>query len=330
MEFNKEKIMSRVDPALLSLSGVKSVKKINEINITHNHYQLAAEYYETDLWAKHFKKCNGESPYDWIELRDQLFEVNNRILTSEYDNINSEDLFRILEILVHHSCVRHHTSTFDEGNLFRFSANQWNVLDRTLDYLEKSIELCNKINLYKDDPETGGVDGGKAWNRELMHSIWACVYGGLYEEGIYLIETMEYLIFKIHDASNFPKNRVFKTVLDQPTPGRFLKTLRMAKARLYLVKGNKVKAEETFESIVNLGKFTNNGIYRVYWSNGLNRITEAAIEVYKLNPTEKNKERCLKYYHMSTNTDIEPTESVRERGLITYMFMRDVLKINIK
>ena len=61
-----------------------------------------------------------------------------------------------------------------------------------------------------------------------------------------------------------------------------------------------------------------------------NKCSQAAIEVYKLNPTEENKERCLKYYHMSTNTDIEPTESVRERGLITYMFMRDVLKINIK
>ena len=330
MKFSKEKIMSRINPALLSLSGVKAVKKINEINITHNHYQLAVEYYETDLWAEHFKKCNGESPYNWIELRDQLFEINNRIISSKHNNINPEDLFKILEILVYHSCVRDHSPIFTEGNLFRFSANQWNVLDRTLDYLEKAIELCNEVNLHKDDPETGGFDGGKAWNKELMHSIWACVYGGLYEEGMYLINTMEHLIFKIHDAPTFPKNRVFETVLDQPTPGRFLKTLRMAKARLYLLEGNKAKAEETFESIVNLGKFTNNGTYRVYWSNGLNRITEAAIEVYKLNPTEENKERCLKYYHMSTNTDIEPTESVRERGLITYMLMRDVLKIKIK
>ena len=60
------------------------------------------------------------------------------------------------------------------------------------------------------------------------------------------------------------------------------------------------------------------------------KITEAAIEVYKLNPTEENKNRAIDYYLSSMVTsDIEPTEATRERLLITYMLMTEVLKIKV-
>ena len=330
MEFNKENIMGRVNPALFSISGIKAVKLINEINITHNHYQLAVEFTETQFWKDTMVECGGESPGTWVEIRPQLFEANTKILESTSKTLDESELYNILKVLVYHSCASHNSLKYRESNLFRFHDNSWNNPEVPLQHIEYALNLCNQINSYTLDPETTGVSGEKSWNREIMGSIWACVYGGLIEEGLYIIQTIEDLIFKIHSQSGLPTNCVFPTVLDQSTPGRFLKSLRMPKARLYMSNGELKKAEATFKSIVDLCMFTNDSKYRVYWDNGLNRITEAAIEVYNLNPTQENKDRCLDFYYKSTNTTIEPTEAVRERCLITYMLMRDVLNIKFK
>ena len=325
--FNQDKITSHLNeslpPPTITLSEEDMVKFL--YNSTHNHYRLTVDFFNTNLYKDNIEIRKKR---DLEEIRDNLYKLNSQIIQSK--SLNKESLTPFLYLLVDH---------LKENYKFRYYVNTWKVnFKRALDNLKLNLDLCNKLNEYKDDPESGGVvidsfDNSylksQLWNVSTMPTIWACVYVGLVEEGLYMIETLEQLIDKIYKFK--PKNCVFPTVLDQNNSGRYVMTLNFAKAQIYLQQKEYKKAEECFELIVQLyNKKGNHSKYKVYWPNGLNRVTEAAIEVYKLNPTEENKNRAIDYYLSSMVTsDIEPTEATRERLLITYMLMTEVLKIKV-
>lgn len=324
MVFNKEETINKIDPKIFQLQGtLETANYLSKNFVLHNHYNLTLNFFNTDFYQDRIKLYPEKIQLE--EIRNDLFKINSQILTSQ--SLEKDILFELLELL-----VKHFRSSYD----FRYGLSAWYSKDITLKRLEQAIDICNQINKYKDDPETGGITSN-IWNQSLMASIWQCVYVGLYEEGFYLIETIENLIDKIWEYENQYKKRlknyVFPNVLDQPTLGRFIMSLNFAKAQFYLYLKQPQKAEECFEKIVQLHhKKGNHPRYKVYWPNGLNRVTEAAIEVYKLNPTEENKNRSIDYYLNSTfdsNPNIEPTEATRERLLITYMLMTKVLKIKV-
>ena len=316
--FDKEKILSRLDPFFTKESyttDVEAIKFLSKHYSTHNHYKLTVDFLETKFYKNNINKITKRS---LEEIRDNLFQLNSQILNSKI--LDKDLLFSILHLLAEH---------LKDEYQFRYSVNPGGGnLENTLKNLELTLDLSNKINEYKTDPETGGLESN-GWNSSVTPSVWHCVYAGLYQEGFYIIETLENLIDKINELK--PNNSIFKNVLDQPTPGRFVMSLNFAKAQLYLQQKEYKKAEECFENIAQLYREKgNHPKYEVYWANGLNRVTEASIEVYKLNPTEANKNRAIDYYLSSTFTsDIEPTEATRERLLITYMLMTEVLKIKV-
>lgn len=334
MKFNVKDIKERVDSTLFSHNGLlEMVDWIDENYATHNHYKLSADFVRTDLFKNILDNSDSEalSKLDLKEiqqdLRDELVEILTKIELLDSKDLTYEVLKPILPNFAKHIIG----NKYEKHNIFRFNANPFLTPDRIFSHMEIAFDQCDQINEVKDDPENGGLKFN-TWNREMMGSIWACVYAGLIDEGLYLIETLENLIYRI--TENQPKNCVFKTVLDQPTLGRFLMTLYMAKARLYLQTEDKKKAEECFEFICSL--FNTVGPkryeYRVYWFTGLNRVLEASIEVYKLNPTPENRQRCFDFYIQSIQhpAGIEPTETVREKGIITYMFIKHVLGIEVK
>jgi len=325
MVFNKEVILSKLPPEIFTIfDSFEYVKYSAEHLRTHNHHYLILQFLETDFFKNEFNKLQTRRPL--IEIRDNLFELNSQIIKNQ--SLEKTILFDILKLLVEH---------IKDNYYFRWAVWVWGRDKIILKKLEESFNICNQINKYKDDPETGGVtcETRYFWNHEFMPSIWNCVYAGLYDEGFYLIETTENLIEKIWEHKKqykkLPNNCVFHNILDQNNLGRYVMSLGFAKAQLYLGLKEFKKAEECFENITQLyrGK-GNHPKHIIHWPNGYNRITEAAIEVYKLNPTEENKNRAIDYYLSSTYTyDIEPTESTRERLLITYMLMTEVLKIKV-
>ena len=327
--FDKDKILSHLNkvltPEILQLPEEDMVKFLYENYSTHNHYKLTVDFFNTDFYKNSINKRGKRS---LEEIRNDLYKINSKILESK--TLDEETLTPLLYLLVDHL----------NGNYkFRYYVNIWRVdFERILSNLESTLDLCNQLNQYKDDPESGGIvvsdfNGrylkSQVWNNVTMPTIWASIYIGLIEEGLYMIETLEELINKIHKFKS--KNGVFPTVLDQNNPGRYIMTLYFAKAQIYLQQKGYKKAEECFELITQLYKGKgNHPKYVVRWPNGYNRITEAAIEVYKLNPTEENKNKAIDYYLSSTVIDdIEPTESTRERLLITYMLMTEILKIKV-
>lgn len=334
MKFNEKSIRERLPKDIGKQGGGLDILPfLKEHSLIHNHYELAWDFTKTDLFKRVQKTLDPEKTCSWDEarvgpfneVREEQIKINTSIL--EKKQIEENDVIQILEGLVKHLCAQNP----NEPDIFRFRANCWEDVTNKLEGLKTSIEVANTINQYKDDPETNGFEY-KYWN-SMTGDIWACVQGNLYDEVFYLTNTLRDLIYKIYKYK--PTNCVFKNVLDQETHGRFLMTLWMAEGLIYQ---HTKDIEKAIECYSNIGNLYNSASYpstdpkgfSIWWFTGQTRIIEALIQVYKLKPTEELKQRILNYYIDSCyHTGYEPTETVRERGIITYMLARYVLNIKI-
>ena len=318
MEFNKENILLKTDPILKQsdLNDFESVKHSQSNYRSHNHYILTNDFMETEFFKSNYNKI---IPRNLLEIRDNIIDLHSKV--DKTQPLEVEFLNSLLILLVEH---------IKGGSyIFRFGVGYWSndVIARTLNKLEEGIKICNVLNQYKDDPETNNftIEG---WNSSILGSLWACLYTGLIDEGMYIVNTLDKFLTKI--ATYQSNNLVFPEVkLDYI--GRHALSLYMVKAQFHLILNETEKAKETFNYITQFhNQKGNNPYFKVWWITGLNRLTEAAIEVYKLEPTEENKNRAMDYYLDSIKTEwLEHTETVRERLLITYMLMTEVLKIKV-
>ena len=331
MVFDREYIKGKIDPNLTKFDGIKLAKYISDTYVTHNHYDLSLEIADTTFFKKYSSKLPSkillweEAQVVYEEIRKELIDVNNIILSNK--KLHKPVLIKILKGLVRHMC----TLNRDSPDHFRFGIDKWRggQLETQLDKLHTTFEVINTIEKNLDKPDVGGFKY-KYWNN-MMSDLWACAYTGLYDEVLYLINVLEKLIIKITEGEI--TNPVFPYVLDQGTNARFLMSLYMLRSKIYTIQGKTDLAVNDYESIISFSKFgkTQNKLYKIWWFTGMNRVTEAAIEVYKLDPTPEHKQRCIDLYlHCPEYSLFDNTESTRERGLITYMLMKHVLDIEVK
>lgn len=335
MKFNEKSIRERLPKDIDKKGGGLDILPfLKEHSIIHNHYELAWDFTKTSFFKKIQATLDPKKTYTWEEARERTFndvkldQLKIQSSIFKKNKIEENDVKGILEGLVKHLCAQNSL----EPDIFRFRANCWQSIPSQLESLKESIEVANTIEKYKDDPETNGFEY-KYWNG-MTANIWACVQGGLYDEVFYLTNALRDLIYKINKYK--PTNCVFKNVLDQETHGRFLMTLWMAEGLVYNHLGETKKAIECYSSIGKLYqsseiKATDPNSLSIWWFTGQTRIIEALIQVYKLDPSEDLKQHIIKCYIDSCHHDnYEPTETVRERGIITYMLAKYVLKMEIK
>lgn len=333
MVFDRKIIKEKIDPQLSKLYDIELAEYIADNYVTHNHYTLSLEFAQTEFY-KNIQKELPSKVLTWDEtlvvyekIKEELVQINNKIFkTNKLDNTS---LFAILEGLTRHMCALDKSSP----DYFRFGIDRWGepIIEDQLDKLTSTFEALNTIKENIDKPNIGGFKY-KYWNN-VMTDIWACSYTGLYEEALYLIGILEKLIIKLTEEEI--DNPVFPLVLDQNTNGRFLMSLYMLRTKIYIAQGKIDLAIKDYETIVSYNETNPNlpssNPYKIWWFTGLNRVTEAAIELYKLNPTEERKKQCIEFYINCIQFGIfDNMESTRERGLITYMLMKYVLDIEVK
>lgn len=333
MVFDRKDIKGKIDPKLGTLYGVGLAEYISANYVTHNHYDLSIEFSKTKFFKNiqkdlsHKTSTWGEATVIYESIKQELLQINNNLVKN--NKLDNPSLYKILEGLAHHMCV------LDKNNPdhFRFGIDKWrkDIINLQLDKLTSTFEVINTIEKNLDKPDIGGFRY-KYWN-DVMSDIWACVYTGLFEEALYLLSVLEKLIIKLTEEET--ENPVFPLVLDQGTNARFLMSIYMLRTKIYKAQGKIDLAIKDYQTIISFHNPNDtdhaNKLYRIWWFTGLNRVTEAAIELYKFNPTKENKQRCIEYYIDCCNFGIfDNTESTRERGLITYMLMKYVLDIEIK
>lgn len=341
MKFNKDKARKKLPKGIGTYKTQHEFQSfLNKHTAIHNHYDLGLDFIKTDFFKSIQKTLDPKNTTTWegaksrfLELRDEQVEIQKGL---EIKNlIEEEDVFALLTNLSHHITVQNPL----EPDVIRFRFNCWEDTENTLTVLEEAFEVLNTIEKYENDPETGGFKY-KYWNK-LTADLWACSQGGLFEEGIYMIEVLRNLIIKIQthckEHGEIPNNCVFKGVLDQRTHGRFLKTLWMCEGKIYEAMGDTQKMIKCYK---NIGELFHSEKYPtispiegagIHWFTGQTRVIEALIQVYKHEPSSELKEKIIGCYIDSCkHYGYEPTESVRERGIITYMLAKYVLNIDIK
>jgi hypothetical protein len=340
MKFDKSLARKKLPKGIGEQRGGPAVQKFLKHHTSiHNHYDLGLDFLKTDFFKSIQKTLDPKNKTTWdgarprfLELRDEQVEIQKGLEIKNH--IEEKDIFSLLTNLSYHITVENPL----EPDVIRFRLNCWEDVEITLTQLEEAFEVLNTIEKYQDDPETGGFVY-KYWNK-LTSDLWACCQGGLHEEGLYLVKVLKDLILKIDTYSKahgkLPNNCVFKGVLDQQTLGRFLKTLWMGEAKIYESLGETEKMVECYEEIGKLfcsDKYPLEStlISGVHWFTGQTRVIEALIQVYKHKPSNELKEKIIGCYIDSCKFyEYEPTESVRERGIITYMLAKYVLKMEIK
>lgn len=329
MEIDIKKIKNKVDTNLITVGdGFESVKYIRKKYQTHNHHELLLDFIETPIFKSVYDNTifSDSEILDIKKIQEDILIQFLKIQQSLIDEFSIRENIKEMLILQSKHII---SNKVDLHQPFRFYSNPWACIDCSINRIRDIIPTIKSIDSYQNDPETNNFKS-QNWN-EILTSIWSLLYAGFHEEGLFIVKTLENLIYKIYKYN--PENVVFEGILNQPSLARFLMSIYFVKAKLFLLKGDKISASEIYEKICSFSSFNYENIsdYRmiIFWYTGQTRIVESAIELYKLNPTEKNRKRCIDFYLESCkSTDIEPTEALRERGYITFSLAKYILDIN--
>ncbi len=350
--------MKYVEPQIDNrLYGIKSALEclhtIDKVGINHNHNSLFIELFNTKTYKKAWntlRRNEPEWPYGALtqtireEIKSQMWAIEDKIKakspdpykTEKFpDDINLNLLKQILALSAKHlypdlhahqnvnNFEEHLQSIHNSGYaVFRFGINKCNSLN-FLPMLEGVFNLINSNSLkhYNNNNSTLAEKKGD-WDaiRSVgsMESLWGCVEGGLVSHG----EFIAYTLLDILECPKISDNNERRKV-----------SVYLALGRLYLGVRDKKKAYRIFSKIPPLmARFENPNPHRgfIFWRSSQTRCVEAAIEVYKLRRTAKNRSLCNELYlrslfpYFSEGQDSDAWEAVRERIIITLMLIKYV------
>ena len=103
-------------------------------------------------------------------------------------------------------------------------------------------------------------------------------------------------------------------------------TLLFVKSNIYKGLGDDEERIKVLKEIINLHPSVCD-FRPIHYYVGLNRLTEAALSLYKLQPTNSNKNTILEYYKGVTPQQHDLYESPRERALLTFEILKTFGKI---
>lgn len=98
-------------------------------------------------------------------------------------------------------------------------------------------------------------------------------------------------------------------------------SLLMVKSSIYEGLGEKDKQIKVLNEILNMHQ-SKCDFRPIHYYVGANRLTEAALSLYKLQPTKQNKQIILEYYISTEPQTHDYYESPRERALVTFEILK--------
>lgn len=274
----------------------------------HNHNILRYELFHSELFKVESEKFLNNTKYQNIpnnaEVLNNLFlDIQQRYNDHrEYllnnhntlDQFKPEHLNKFHELLCEHANV---LSLFHEG-LFHFH------LDRTSDELYDRV-----INGYKyvTDPENNEL----VYFQDVMNGAWTLIHLNLPHEAIIILNKIG---INFDAFLRGQEESIFEFTNIEAHIPRMAQSLDWAFAWAYRQLGNDDIAAFYLNQITSRHIINNpEDRMEIFWHTGKGRILEAAVELYKLQPTEENKIKILSIivsnYEMRCD---EPNESLRE------------------
>jgi len=296
------------------------------------------ETHHPELTPKVGKPFNKSETPIYKKCRDEIGKIESKTYNKEIDL--NKGISLVLEEGVKHTCgnkcyshlyfpgpnyrsydefIHIFHNTREGGKPFRWGLNHW---------IGKPTLIQDIQNRIKESQEPIEYTQG-GWENKIckdtlnsLREVWACVEAGLYDEGMKLIN----FNIKIIKDPKLLEMGTFRS------PLRRLRSNYFPKALLHLKNNEKEEAYKCFENITSYFQAPAGAWCQVSGT----RCLEAAIEMYRLKPTEENKKRCIDFYFATLYPNyIEggtvgaglggPWEALKERIIITHMLKKYVL-----
>lgn len=357
MKYNDEK----TNPQFLQYE--KDLKHAYELNRLTPHSEIVYRYYNSSLWEIHskeirndptkyhiipnspveemgnsFKECWSEKyKYKWYYLEsiiaNRMKVLSNNVVEPKY----------YLDFLKEwNRCIIELYGDYKYARMFRFgywrvSKNSRVGQDGILSDLNNLIDIMNFIDssieedVFKWAKENIDIPKQSLWHY-LLSRLWMGLEGGLEEEILPILNSWQNFIQRCFD--NKLEEEFYKFVGFKITYGRRKVSLGWIEFQCYKQLNNKSEQIRVLDEIINLHPilFDDLGgkIPMVYSYVGINRIFEATILKYVLEPNSVNKLMCHNIYsYKMPQLMHEGMECSIEKGITVFDYVNRVLKLEI-
>lgn len=331
MEFNKEKFLQKYNDMRRQAKGLSPFEIVDltdKVGISHNHNRLLVDFASTKIFKDHLaiteliERNWQESKVEWKILLHQLIDHEKTIYQLPFTDLTFSHLLPYFNILSSHLTIPGYPNS-----LFRWSPCNGLLSDlpEKVEYIFDTLNDLITTPLYQ---RTKVYSKTKSWNY-ILNGLWGMVNLGLWEEVLYCVNILEQLLLDLRTNLGSPNHILYHSAQNNPT--RFFMSLYMIKGKVLTANNRKKEAITNYQNIVNFRIPDPINPHLTGYSS-LTRVFEASIEVYKLNPTEKNKNQML-YLLLNSITAIptnEVTEALRERCLIVFMLAKVLFPDDIK
>lgn len=304
-------------------------------NTLHPHTEWSVNFYRSD----YFQENNLIDEYK-TKIKDYDHDDRPHLLTEQYKEnlrelvkyetnqselpIDKAEDFILKSLPIHNKIfslgINHYRGEFQF--LSRFSmckANHEHFPNQYKDFKDtvKIIKAYNKTGKLKI---TKSQEHLRNKYHGLMNVLWGFAEFGI---GDKVLDGLDVLL----DFETLCGEQ--KRMEDQFWPGidlasgslRRRLSLLMIKSNIYQGLGEDKKRIKVLKEIINMHCSKCN-FRPIHYYVGANRLTEAALSLYKLQPTKENKQRILEYYISTEPQTHDHYESPRERALLTFEILK--------
>lgn len=308
IEFNLDDFWDKV-PQIMKGSNYKP---IIDYGIKNNHNTITYLYRQTE----HYKKKSNETE----EILTRGIGNRNRYVHLEwmqslFTKIQEYGIDVLDEGLFHEVSLRWADYILAEGktygdNFYRFGPNHLTHKDG-LEVLNKLYEKYNKC-LISDYPE-------ELHFQNICAGLWTLCDANKPED---ILTIGNYYLDLVRDRDSF----IYEIFISETRRGTFDNPYRSEMSLSWPVAQTLKhigRFEDAKEIYRNLKRNFDTG--HVNWQPGINRALEAGVELYKLEPTEENKQWCFNVIHTLSGYTIENNlEALNEIFLVFYMIYKHI------
>jgi len=341
MKYTYEYIENNIDTRFFKLyDQIEALKLQKEIKGIHNQNRIVLNYALSDIYKnnncydeffEHFKTLKEEQkrPFQleiFKEVQNTYIQLDKKLVEKQPEELTFSDFEDYIVLLARHLDVMNAAYTHDYRKfkvLFcRFGCNRL-IGGLKEDEIKYVLDNTEKIRRLIDSDYDFSEKLDINWHTFLT-TCWTLVEGGLAEVALDIAEVLLKL-FSIQIERYKSAAQFTFVALYQSMDVRSKFTVYWIKALALIQLNKEDQAKKALQYMIDFLIESNFHSYVIY-----NRMTEASILLYLLEPSKKHSDQAKKLIILNAKEKlVESTETVRERGLIIYDFCRYILKEDI-
>ena len=283
----------------------------------HHHALIKNDLVNNQEYLDSLQKYNFIEDYEYdrnVEIAKAVWEevrLEYNAYRKQFENIDVEDFNEYLQPFS--EWLYKHFASSQELNVNKFyqETNRFNT---------QCIDNIFKGYKYVSDPENNEL----VYFQSVMNGVWTLIQIGLAEEALVILNYMR------HDYHLFlqgNKESMFQFLDSTAHIPRMGQSLDWAFAWAFRQLENNERQAFYLNSIISRHPvYCQEERLKIFWHTGVYRILEAAVQLYRIEPTEENKTKIRSIINYNNKMHCEEHyESLRE-ALMSLHISREVFK----